>query len=51
MAVNKNNLTASEKSNAVRLFLTTCYPTYTTGTHGVGGNKSVKEDVVLSRKG
>ena len=32
-------------------FLTTCYPTSATGTHGNNGDKSIKEDMVLSRKG
>ena len=40
----KNSMTAG-------CFLTTCYPTSVTGTDGDNGNKSVKEDVVLSRKG
>lgn len=32
-------------------FLTTVYPTSATGTYGIGGNKSTKEDVFPSGKG
>ena len=33
------------------VFLTTVYPTSATETGGDNGNKSAKEDVILSRKG
>ena len=32
-------------------FLTTVYPTSVTGAHGYNGDKSIKEDVILSRNG
>lgn len=48
----KKTTTSVEKIQRLRgCFLTTVYPTSATGTYGIGGNKSTKEDVFPSGKG
>ena len=39
------------KSNDCAIVLTTYHPTSRTGIGGDNGNKSIKEDVILSRNG
>ena len=41
--------TVGNPTNVRLFFLTTCYPTSTTGTDGNNGIKSAKEEVVSSR--
>ena len=51
--INKIAITAQcgENPTLRGCFLTTVHPTSATGTGGDNGNKSAKEDVILSRKG